>query len=523
MGWSTRFQNNDPSYLEPRISNAETSLAQSASDILQRAINVKNPPTPLVACKGDGSTNDAPALQAIINYVSTNTAKTIYFPTGVYILNSTIQVNTTNITLIGAGRTLYDGDVGGTIFHWMGSGAMFQLDTDDGNAWDSSEYNGKGEGFTLSDMSFICFKFDTPLSNGSVNYGAGTYLVRDWRGGSVNYNKIYVANFDYAFWGIQSDVNRFTDVIMKKCHSGFYLGARSDQAVFDGLWTGQCDQVLWIDGAWGTRILNGQFDSDGSTSVIPIRIGSQWVRGTDGTQFINCWFEGYGYSSAWTLESWVQIGVTDSYPVTNTIFDNPKMLTNATQGTGGGEHVQYFIKVGANADKVTINNPTGTPTNLNSVVEFTGVSNANVYIHMHLNDRPSTLWVNNGTGTPAVYEWDYGQQNLTAYVPNGRFYIRNSPKIANQDFYINSNASKQFSVFFPDTGDGNTQRLNFQRRYIAGSAAPTTNTWDQGDYVMNNFPTEQGTAGSKYIVRGWMCTVAGTPGTWVQDRGLTGN
>lgn len=59
--------------------------------------------------------------------------------------------------------------------------------------------------------------------------------------------------------------------------------------------------------------------------------------------------------------------------------------------------------------------------------------------------------------------------------------------------------------------------------YQSASSAPTTGTYAQGDFVTNNTPTELGTAGSKYVIRGWICTVGGTPGTWVQCRYLTGN
>jgi len=59
--------------------------------------------------------------------------------------------------------------------------------------------------------------------------------------------------------------------------------------------------------------------------------------------------------------------------------------------------------------------------------------------------------------------------------------------------------------------------------YAAVSAAPTTGSHAQGDFVKNSAPSELGTAGSKYVINGWICTVAGTPGTWVQCRFLTGN
>jgi len=57
----------------------------------------------------------------------------------------------------------------------------------------------------------------------------------------------------------------------------------------------------------------------------------------------------------------------------------------------------------------------------------------------------------------------------------------------------------------------------------AQTAPPTTNEHQRGDFVRNSAPVELGTAGSKYVIEGWICVAAGTPGTWVQKRCLTGN
>ena len=59
--------------------------------------------------------------------------------------------------------------------------------------------------------------------------------------------------------------------------------------------------------------------------------------------------------------------------------------------------------------------------------------------------------------------------------------------------------------------------------YQAITVAPTTGTYQQGDFVTNSAPTELGAAGSKYVILGFACVVAGTPGTWLQSRSLTGN
>lgn len=59
--------------------------------------------------------------------------------------------------------------------------------------------------------------------------------------------------------------------------------------------------------------------------------------------------------------------------------------------------------------------------------------------------------------------------------------------------------------------------------YNARSAAPTTGSYKQGDFIRNSAPSEAGAGGSKYVILGWICTVSGTPGTWLESRVLTGN
>lgn len=58
---------------------------------------------------------------------------------------------------------------------------------------------------------------------------------------------------------------------------------------------------------------------------------------------------------------------------------------------------------------------------------------------------------------------------------------------------------------------------------LAFTAAPVSGTWTRGDFVRNAEPAEAGTAGSKYVVTGWICSASGSPGTWLACRALTGN
>ena len=57
----------------------------------------------------------------------------------------------------------------------------------------------------------------------------------------------------------------------------------------------------------------------------------------------------------------------------------------------------------------------------------------------------------------------------------------------------------------------------------ARASAPAAGSHKHGDFVRNSVPTEAGTAGSKYVVFGWLCVASGSPGTFVQARFLTGN
>ena len=71
-----------------------------------------------------------------------------------------------------------------------------------------------------------------------------------------------------------------------------------------------------------------------------------------------------------------------------------------------------------------------------------------------------------------------------------------------------------------------TPRVNVDAetaRWMREIANAVNGTWAQGDRVRNSTPSEAGAAASKYVVTGWICTVAGTPGTWLPMRTLTGN
>jgi hypothetical protein len=72
-------------------------------------------------------------------------------------------------------------------------------------------------------------------------------------------------------------------------------------------------------------------------------------------------------------------------------------------------------------------------------------------------------------------------------------------------------------------GDSTFQLLNTINNRRKTTSIPTTGTWKVGDFAYNYSPSELGTSGSMYIIYGWVCTSAGSPGSWRSCRFLTGN
>lgn len=94
---------------------------------------------------------------------------------------------------------------------------------------------------------------------------------------------------------------------------------------------------------------------------------------------------------------------------------------------------------------------------------------------------------------------------------------------------INSGSSTRRYIRFPSSGltlraaaplfeqgiyiGGFTSAL---QHTTTGSAAPTSGTWVKGDRVLNNYTVKGTGTGIEF----WLCTLAGTPGTWVANRAM---
>jgi hypothetical protein len=89
--------------------------------------------------------------------------------------------------------------------------------------------------------------------------------------------------------------------------------------------------------------------------------------------------------------------------------------------------------------------------------------------------------------------------------------------------YVQQLVTRLYDVLRPIAQQVNALSDGHITAHASYTAAPTSGSWNKGDFVRNSTPAEAGAALSKYVVTGWICTVAGTPGTWLECRSLTGN
>ena len=68
----------------------------------------------------------------------------------------------------------------------------------------------------------------------------------------------------------------------------------------------------------------------------------------------------------------------------------------------------------------------------------------------------------------------------------------------------------------------NQSENRLQATSNTATSAPTAGDYQVGDFVRNSSPAESGAVGSKYIITGWICTVA-SPLAFREARVLTGN
>lgn len=107
-------------------------------------------------------------------------------------------------------------------------------------------------------------------------YIPGSYGVLDYRGGNMILNNVYMANLQYAFFGVQSDFDYLNNLQFTNGYAGVYLGPDSTPFYANRYNDFGDDFSFWIDGLnyQGANIQNSHFRS-GSASTAQIIVANK--------------------------------------------------------------------------------------------------------------------------------------------------------------------------------------------------------------------------------------------------------
>jgi hypothetical protein len=298
--------------------------------------------------KGDGVRDDTGSIQNAIDACVRGGGGVVLFPVGTYKISSTLQISLSKVRISGASWA-------GCALNFIGTSALFQIGTDDGLSWDLGNYNGI-QGVAFENLSMEYTGTAVALNNGFGSYGANTYGIRDWRGGKVRIDRCTISQFDYPFWGVQSDLNYFSDLLLKRNHSGLYLGPRSDQGTIDTVWSFNNDRVFWFEGCSNTHVRKWSSDTDGSATTCPVLIGnSQSGVGPNAAHFAGTrvhadntfsspWLESVG-AGAIDVPAFFDVGNGDTTQGGSVHIHDPSVFVSL-YSTGGASHVFYLCRVG---------------------------------------------------------------------------------------------------------------------------------------------------------------------------------
>jgi hypothetical protein len=149
---------------------------------------------------------------------------------------------------------------------------------------------------------------------------------------------------------------------------------------------------------------------------------------------------------------------------------------------------QFYAVSAANLDGGTIEN-----------LDVTGSSKA-------ANTRGPVILTANGQNIQV--RGLYGRPNTNTFQPLFVVTATSGLNITTSDLNVPFNGPAQ--VVNSATGNSLISRLIGFR-----TAPPTTGTWQAGDIFKNSAPSANST-------KGWVCTVAGTPGTWMAEELVSG-
>ena len=438
---------------------------------------------------GDGVTDDTSSLNlAYAAAAASGGSGTLYLPIGTYLITDTLVWNQ-GVNIIGDGGTYLEGGTGdflrqSSTIKWGGSsgGTIARIDgIGRGGVLSNIFFDGNGKtadvAIDFDETSYSANFFRLLIENCYIHdSGIGIRFGNVGKPSDIKINNCFFGHNTMHLSVIDLDVYN-----LHICDTSFYGDSNTTHTLYnkDGkVYFHNCyfgptsDSVAEIYGDYGLVYMDTCYsEAHGSYIVKATKLNVQ----TFGIVLQNSWFantartDGVAVLIDSTVSGAPKVSIANSY-ITGS-------LTVNTSGVAKGVVLNSTLTegiLGTDADKIT----TFGTKYLSLYPEF-GSSSGKIALH----------------GTSPTVRFAYATDNYTT-------------EDYSQGVDLTNIGNSILQILNPGYTSGlKLDFASYANKWSADTAAPTSGTWSAGDIVWNRSPSAGGTIG-------WVCTVAGTPGTW---------
>ena len=458
-----------------------------------------------------------PVTNSQFSGVSSHNKPEIKFPAGTFRIG-----NTTNV-LLTKGVYISGSGMNNTILRWIptvNTSVLFDLGvftpTNTGSGY------GGSSNLRLEDIKIT-------LSDGANNVlNRKGQVIRDNGGGEIILKNVMIQGYDYGFNGVTgSDYINFDNAYFEFCNTGGYFGPGSQQAIIKGGAFHDNLEGVVIDKVINISFYTTTFNDNKNGHVVfeDFEFGSRQVDttafySTTNIQalFENCWMEsGSGGNADRIPLNYVVIKGFGGRAYSGITFKNTAIIaaeigatfTNSFLSIQGSKPVRDIKIVDTRfSGKMTYMVSGATDKNIlvSNLITEDGFA-APILSNNSFGDYVDEFKNSRITKTPTRTSTPYGTENSTQEEIDQNHNIRYKALIGGT-YYERFAIDVQNSEIYFGASSTSTSRLKM------GTESPLTGTWARGSVIQNN-------GADANLITGWICTVAGTPGTWVSQQNIT--
>lgn len=467
---------------------------------------------------GDGTTDDAAAVQLALNV-----GGTVFFPAGTYLIGTTLNVlSNTQVLLDQTATVKAKSSLSGKLFSVSGktnvkiTGGIF-----DGN---------KASAASATDVIYIYNSSSVWVTNTTVQNANGRNIYVEGPSTSSVSKNIYIQN--NSLTGAASACITFTytsnilienNMVFSNA-TGLTSGESSYIAIVGNSFYSNTNDGCAVGNNCSYITITGNVSQNNGAEGINVD-GCNHAVITGNTSFnnligITVWNRSPGTSlakrnvvSANTVSTCTQVGILVADGNTFTLIEGNSVDNCGSHGVQINECANSVVR-----DNI-INNNAGsgiyTAGSIGLRIEGNVCTGQTSYgIRLVQGTGAGRITVTNNvlaanSGGYGIYDEANGSGNV---ISNNIFTDESSSVVQTSNIYVNdsnvviqSNRNLIGTSGYPNIAGGSAKQYLNSWQYA--SAAPTTGTWVVGDTFYNSAPTAGGTIG-------FVCTTAGTPGTW---------